>query len=235
MSTLKYFGITDTKFTGDFQGWISRTGYTGDLGYELWVDRSDAHQLWDLLLEEGKNYGLEPAGLNALDISRVEAGFVLRGVDYIGANEALIAAQKSTPFELGLGWTIKLKDRDPFIGKKALQEEKKQGSKWALVGLEIDWLTIEKLFANHDLPPQVSSAAWRDPVPVYSDGRQIGRATSGSWSPILKKNLALATVEEKYSKLGTKLDIEYTVEWARETVPAVVTKTPFFNPERKKQ
>ena len=170
-----------------------------------------------------------------MDISRVEAGFVLRGVDYIGANEALIDAQKSTPYELGLGWTVNLKDRDPFIGQYALEEEKKRGRKWAFVGLEIDWLTIEKLYAQHDLPPHVASAAWRDPVPVYSQGTQVGRASSGSWSPILKKNLALATVDAKFSKPGTRLDIEYTVEWARETVPAIVTKTPFFNPERKRK
>jgi aminomethyltransferase len=185
-------------------------------------------------MAEGKNYGIEPIGLDALDISRVEAGFVLRGIDYTGAEEALSDAQKSTPYELGLGWTVKFGDRPPFIGMKALAREKEQGSAWAFVGLEVDWLAIEALFEREGLPPHVPSAAWRCMVPIYSSGRQVGRAHSGTWSPILKKNLALATLESAYAKPGTELFIEWTVEWSRHTVPAVVTELPFFDPPRKR-
>jgi aminomethyltransferase len=232
LDALKFFGITTTRFaSGD--GWLSRTGYTGDLGYELWVPNAQALALWDALVDAGKSFGLEPAGLDALDISRIEAGFILRGVDYHGANEALIEAQKSTPFEINLGWTVSL-EREAFIGQDALVREKAGGSKWAFVGLEIDWPAIEALYAEHGLPPQVPAAAWRTNVPIYCDGRQVGRATSGSWSPTLKKNLALATLESAFAHPGTAVSIEWTVEWERKTVPARVQKTPFFDPPRKR-
>jgi len=234
VDALRFFGQTETTFAGGAKGWLSRTGYTGDLGYELWVDNADALGLYDALLEVGKNYGAVPVGLDALDISRVEAGFILRGIDYVGANEAMIESQKSSPFEIGLGWTVKLNRDENFIGKEALQREKDQGSPWALVGLDIDWDALETLYARHDLPTQVPNHAWRTAIPVYGEGRQVGRATSGSWSPMLKKNLALATVEQSAAAPGTKLLIEWTVEWSREVVPATVIKTPFFDPDRKR-
>jgi aminomethyltransferase len=234
MDKLKFFGIAEARFAAG-PGWLSRTGYTGDLGYELWVPNDQAVALWDALVDAGKSYGLEPVGLDALDISRVEAGFILRGIDYHGANEALIDAQKSTPFELGLGWTVQLDgERDPFIGQAALAAEKQKGSAWAFVGLDIDWMTIEGLFAAIGLPPQVPSAAWRSMIPIYAEGRQVGRATSGTWSPTLKKNLALATIESSHSKPGTTVHIEWTIEFERKTVPAMIIETPFFDPERKR-
>lgn len=233
MDALPFFGIQKTQFASG-GGWLSRTGYTGDLGYELWVDNDQALDLWDALALEGKRYGIEPVGLDALDISRVEAGFILRGVDYHGANEALVAAQKSTPFELGLGWCVKLKDREPFIGQAALEAAKARGHAWSMVGLEIDWVTIERMFDTIGLPPQVPSASWRSMIPIFAEGRQVGRATSGTWSPTLKKNLALASIESEYAALGTALHIEWTIEWERKTVPAFVAETPFFDPERKR-
>src|SRR5690606_24922013 len=190
---------------------------------------------WDAVASAGKSYGVEPVGLDALDISRVEAGFILRGIDYHGANEALIDEQKSTPFELGLDWCVQLGDRDPIIGQAALEREKETGSKWAMVGLDIDFVAIEKMFNEIGLPPQVPSAAWRSMIPIFAEGRQVGRATSGTWSPTLKKNLALATMESDYAALGTAVHIEWTVEWERKTVPAFVAETPFFNPERKRK
>ncbi len=234
MDALKFFGITKTRFASG-EGWLSRTGYTGDLGYELWVPNEQAIALWDAVTSEGKSYGAHPAGLDALDISRVEAGFILRGVDYHGANEAHIDEQKSTPFELGLDWCVKLKNRDPFIGQAALEREKAEGSKWSLVGLEIDWVAIENMFNAIGLPPQVPSCSWRSMIPIFAEGRQIGRATSGTWSPTLKKNIALATIESEYKALGTAVHIEWTIEWERKTVPAFVAETPFFDPERKRK
>ncbi|MCB9787681.1 MAG: aminomethyl transferase family protein [Deltaproteobacteria bacterium] len=229
---LGFFGIREVRF-GEVPGWLSRTGYTGDLGYELWVDPGDALALWDTLARHGADHGLAPVGLDALDISRIEAGFVLRGVDYTGAQDALIPSQKSTPYEMGLGWTVKL-DRPPFVGQAALRREAERGSAWAFVGLVIDWPALERLCDSYGLPPQLPGAAWRTAVPLFRDGRQIGRATSGTWSPILKKNLALATVEAAFAAPGSVVDIETTVEWARHLLPATVAPTPFFDPPRKR-
>lgn len=233
LKSLRFFGVHPARF-GAVEGLITRTGYTGDLGYELWVDRDDALRLWDTVFEAGAPHGIHPAGLDALDVCRVEAGFIMMGVDYTGAFDAVIPSQTSTPFELGLGWTVNLKDREPFIGQQALEKEKRDGSAWSLVGLEISWAHLEALFDRYELPPALPSNAWRTAIPVYRGGRQVGRATSGAWSPILKKNLALATVESDAAQLGTVLDIEVTVEWERKTVPATVVPTPFFNPARKK-
>jgi aminomethyltransferase len=185
-------------------------------------------------MDAGRAYGLEPAGLDALDVARIEAGFIMNGVDYFSANHCLIESRKSTPYESGLGWTVNL-DREPFIGQGPLGEEKNRGPKQKFVGLELDWDEYERLHAKHGLPPQVCSEAWRSAVPVYSDrGQQVGQATSGAWSPALKKNLALATVGAAHAKPGTVLRMEVTVEYVRHTVAAVVAKRPFFDPPRKR-
>ena len=233
LDKMRYFDVAEADFSGA-KGYLSRTGYTGDLGYEVWVDNADAVAVWDLLMNEGRSYGISPAGLDALDISRVEAGFIMNGVDYFSANETMIEAQKSTPYELGLGWTVKLKDPDRFIGQPALEAENASGSALAFVGLEIDWEALEALFDAIGLPPDLPCGAWRTAVPVFHRGRQVGRATSGTWSPVLKKNLALATVEASVAAPGTRLEIEQTVEWERRTVPATVLPLPFYDPERKR-
>ena len=233
MDSLRFFGAAKGSIAGH-HGWITRTGYTGDLGYEVWIDAKDALPVWDALIEDGKPHGLMPAGLDALDICRIEAGFVLQGVDYTSAFEAVIESQKSTPYELGLGWTVKLKNREPFLGQSALEDEKRAGSQWGFVGLDIDWEALERVYDEVGLPPALPGGAWRDAIPVYFNGRQVGRATSGAWSPILKKNLALATVGAGFTAVGTRLDIEVTVEWERKTVPATVVDTPFFDPSRKR-
>ena len=234
MDALAYYRVTPAKLDG-MDTHISRSGYTGDLGYEIWVGNKAALPLWDALMSAGKPYLLQPAGLDALDITRIEAGLILNGVEFHNAALCLIESQKSTPFELGLGWTIDL-DRDAFSGQQALIAEQAGGSRNALVGLTLDWDEQEALYARHGLPVQVSTAAWRSGVPVYTikGSRQIGKATSGTWSPIIKKNLALASVEKAHAQPGTKLKIEYTVEYQRETVTAVVTPMPFYNPEHKR-
>jgi aminomethyltransferase len=233
LDSLKFFRFTKARIDNT-DVIISRTGYTGDLGYEIWVESPHAVALWDAVIDAGKGYGLEPAGLDAMDITRVEAGFIMNGVDYYSAHHCLIESRKSTPYELALGWTVKL-DRAPFNGQKALRAEKATGPNRAFVGLVIDWDEFEALFARHGLPPQVPAAAWRDPLPVFAkDGKQVGYATSGAWSPMLKKNLALATVRADHRKAGTELQIEVTVEYVRHRARAVVTKKPFFDPERKR-
>ena len=215
---------------------VSRTGYTGDLGYELWVDAAKALTVYDALLEAAPRHGAIPVGLDALDMVRVEAGFVLNGVDYHNARHCLIESRKSTPYELGLGWTVDL-DREPFIGQEALRAEKRAGSGWQFVGLVADWEELEALYEVHNLPPGVSASAWRTSVPIYRDrsGRkQVGYASSGTWSPVLKQYLAMAHVKAPYAAVGTTVQLEVTVEHERKCISAVVTERPFFDPPRKR-
>lgn len=236
VEALKFFAVTNACVAGRHV-LVSRTGYTGDLGYEIWCQSSDALAIYDAVMAAGAAFGLLPVGLDAMDVARIEAGFVMNGVDYFSAHHCLIEERKSSPFELGLGWTVELErlNGEPFVGQAALKREMSQGSEWSFVGLDVDWLETEALFASYGLPPEVCSKAWRDGRPVYDQaGYWIGMATSGAWSPILKKNLALAQVQAPFAKPGTKLKIEVTAEYRRHAVTATVCKPPFFNPPRKK-
>ncbi|MGQ0604594.1 MAG: aminomethyltransferase family protein [Anaerolineales bacterium] len=233
ISNLKYFRLTHTKVDG-IPVTVSRTGYTGDLGYELWCEANDAVALWDALMRAGRDYAITPAGILALDIVRVEAGLLLLDVDYTSAHKATIEAQKSSPFELNLGWAVSLDKPCNFVGKKALRSEKAHGPAWQFVGLEIDWPPLEKLFLDEGLPPQLPNLTVRASVPVSSMGRQVGYASSSTWSPLLKKYLALAHVETAHTRLGNLLMFEVMVQHKHRYAPARVVELPFFNPERKK-
>jgi glycine cleavage system T protein (aminomethyltransferase) len=232
LTDLKYFRLIGAKVRGASVT-ISRTGYTGDLGYEIWVDAEHAVAVWDALVEVGTPYGLAPAGMLALDLARNEAGLLLIDVDYISAHHALIDAQTSTPFELSLDWTVAL-DKEPFNGRDALLAERVRGPAWRFVGLEVDWDALERLYAEVGLPPKLPTTAWRASVPLYVGGQQVGYATSGCWSPLLKRYIALAHVESRYGGAGTALDIEVTVEHRRRRAAATVRPLPFFNPQRKR-
>jgi len=233
LDTLSYFGLTKAKLDG-VDVVISRTGFTGDLGYEIWVERTQALEVYDAIMAGGRDYRIQPVGLDAMDVTRIEAGYIMNGVDYFSSNTCAIESRKSSPYEIGLGWAVDL-DRDPFIGQNALRAEKANGSPWATVGLVYDWPAFERLFAEFGLPPQLPGGAWRTAIPVYNQkGVQVGQGTSGAWSAVLKDNLALATVKSAYAEPGTVLQIEVTVEYERRRVPAIVTKTPFFDPLRKK-
>lgn len=213
---------------------VSRTGYTGDLGYEIWLGAEHAEPIWDLLMEKGKAFGIKPAGMLALDVARLEAGFILLEVDYIGAEKAMITAQRYTPFEIGLGWTVDLK-KYHFVGSDALKGLNGRASSRQIVGLEVSLSDYEYLFQQVGLPPQFPLAAWRGSVPVYNDAeRQVGHASTGSWSPTLKKYIALATVEQEFVKIGTRLEIEVTVNHKRKTAGVTVVKLPFYDPARKR-
>jgi aminomethyltransferase len=228
---LKYFRKTSGTIGGVPLD-ISRTGYTGDLGYEIWIAWRDAVKVWDVLMDAGRRFDIHPAGMLALDVARIEAGLILADVDYISSKKALIPSQKYTPAELGLGKLVHY-DKENFIGRQALLEEKKAGPQRLLVGLEMDWNEVEALFDRMGLAPQTPATASRVHVPVYKGREQVGKATSTTWSPLLKQLIALASVSPQHAEPGTKVQVEMTVEAVRHKVAAAVRPLPFFNPPRK--
>jgi aminomethyltransferase len=232
VANLKYFRVTRGQIAGVPVD-ISRTGYTGDLGFEIWMPWKNAGKVWDELIKKGKAFDIHPAGMFALDIARIEAGLILIEVDYTSSKKALIESQKFSPAEIGLGKLVDLK-KDNFVGREALAREKKKGgAARSLVGLEINWNEVEALYDKMGMAPQVPSVASRVAVPVYQGGKQIGKATSTTWSPTLKKMIALACINRDKSSVGATVNIEMTVEAVRHTVSARVVALPFFNPPRK--
>jgi aminomethyltransferase len=228
---LRYFRTIEGRIDG-VQVDISRTGYTGDLGYEIWMPVERAVEVWDALMRAGAPHELKAAGMLALDVARVEAGLLLIDVDFHGSRKALIDEQRYSPFELGLGRLVST-DKAPFVGRSALMDEQQRGPSRMIVGLELDWTEVEALYERVALAPVAPAVASRTAVPVRRDGRQIGRATTTAWSPTLKRLLALATIEAPYFAEGTRVEVEVTVEAVRHFVGATVVKTPFFNPPRK--
>jgi aminomethyltransferase len=228
---LKYFRVAGATI-GGVQVDISRTGYTGDLGYEIWMPARDAVRVWDALMERGHPFDIKPVGMLALDVARVEAGLLLIDIDFFSSKKALIEAQKYSPFELGLGRLVSA-TKGRFIGQQALRAEQQRGPARQIVGLEIDWTDVEAIYDKVGLPPTVGATASRAHVPVYRNGRQVGRATTTTWSPVLKKMIALATIERPHFAERTVLEIEVTVEAVRHRAKATVVPTPFFNPPRK--
>jgi aminomethyltransferase len=228
---LKYFRVTSGTIDG-VKVDVSRTGYTDDLGYEIWMASRDAVRVWDALMEAGGPHDIKPAGMLALDVARVEAGLLLIDVDFHSSKKALIASQKYTPYEMGLGRLVSL-DKGRFVGQRALREEQRRGHERQVVGLEVNWTEVEEIYDRVGLPPTVGATASRVAVPMYRGGRQIGKATTTTWSPVLKKMIALGTVDRPHYAEGTTVQIEMTVEAVRHKVTATVAKTPFFNPPRK--
>jgi aminomethyltransferase len=229
---LKYFRVMSAKIKG-IPVEISRTGYTGDLGYEVWVDAAQAASLWDALMEAGLPFDITPTGMLALDVARIEAGLILLDVDYSSSKKALIPSQKYSPYEIGLGRLVNL-DKAPFIGQAALRREAKAGPARQLVGLDVSWDDVERIHDESGLAPQLAATASRVSVPVYQDGAQVGKATSTTWSPTLKRLIALATVSSEAAAVGTKLEMEITVDHQRKRAGATVAALPFFDPPRKR-
>lgn len=231
---LKYFRLMQNKLE-EVPVTISRTGYTGDLGYEIWLDASHALRVWDALMNAGADYGITPVGILAMDIARVEAGLFMLEVDYTSTSHAWIERQKSSPFELGLDWTVALDKQGYFVGRRALEREKREGSAWKLMGLEVEWEGMERLFKEVGLPPQIPGMAVRGSLPILAGNVQIGYASTSTWSPLLKKYIALAHLQKPYYEVGTNVRMEITVEHHRQHAPAKVVKLPFYEPEWKKK
>jgi aminomethyltransferase len=214
---------------------VTRTGYTGDRGYELWIPVDGALTVWDRLFEAGEAFGIHPAGIRALDVARVEAGLILIEVEYTSARHAISDEQMYSPFEIGLGRLVRFDKAAAFNGKRALLAEQRAGGPARrLVGLELDWAGIEAMHAKHGLAPAISPFVQRDPVPVYKQGAQIGRATSMTWGPTLKKMVAFGSVDKAHEGVGSRVSVEYSVEGERGKVGATVVPLPFLDLKRKR-
>ena len=231
---LRYFRRRPTTIQG-FDVDVTRTGYTGDMGYELWIPVEGALAVWDRLFEVGADYGIRPAGIQALDICRLEASLILIEAEYTSARHAFAPELKYSPFEIGLGRLVKFDKAAEFTGKRALLAERDAGGpERRLVGLELDWSAIEAMYARHDLAPQISPQVQRAPVPVHKDGVQVGRATSVGWGPTIKKMVGFGSVDKGLTKIGTRLSVEWTVEGERGKVGASVVPMPFLDLDRKR-
>lgn len=200
---------------------VSRTGFTGDLGYELWFDPAHALDVWDRLMEAGVNCGIRPVGAHALDIARIEAGFIQAGVDFVPAGEAVRPGSARSPFELGLGWLVDL-DKPVFNGRSTLLEEKARGSRYRLVKLDVE--------GNK---PATDSF-------VYSGRRKVvGHVTSAVWSPSAKTNIAIASLDMPWGRPSDTLHAEVyynrELRWNRLMARCTLVDGPFFDPPRRRQ
>jgi aminomethyltransferase len=233
VAALKYFHLTPGRISGiDVE--ITRTGYTGDLGYEVWMPREHAIAVWDAILRGGGAHGIRPTGLLALDVARIEAGLLLLDVDFFSARKALTTSQYYTPFEMGMDRLVDLL-KPQFVGRGALAEQKRAGIHRRVVGLAIEWTDVEALYTAVGLPPLAVATASRVAVPVFAGNRQVGRMTSSTWSPVLKQMIGLATIESAFAGAASEVEVEHTVDVVRHRVRATVVPTPFFNPRRKTQ
>lgn len=217
---LPFFGLGRFAFEGG-EIEVSRTGYTGDLGFELWIEPARAETLWDRLLGVAERHYLRPMGSAALDVLRLEAGHVLINVEYVGANHALRESQTRTPEALGLGWAVDFRKPGYFNGRRALLAEQQAGGPARrLVGLDVEGR-------------KPAHGAW-----LYAGRREVGQVTSACWSPVLKRNIALATVEAAYASPGRRLNAEiyYVKEVTQGRVDAVATvvEPRFYQPAHRR-
>lgn len=221
VDSLKLFGMIDVPFK-DTNLLVSRTGFTGDLGYELWIDPAHARKLWDSLFEAADNYALRAIGLDALEIARIEAGFVLPNIDFIPASEAVRPGVSRSPFELGMDWLVSF-DKGVFNGRRALLKERQEGSRYRFVRLDVE--------GNK---PANSSYLFSK----KTGGKHIGAVTSSVWSPSAKKNIALGYVDMPHGKVGDTIYAEVyyqkELEWHKVWAACTVVDGPFWNPPRKR-
>jgi aminomethyltransferase len=200
---------------------VSRTGFTGDLGYELWVAPAMAELLWDRLMEAGKELGITPMGSRALDLVRIEAGFIATNLDFMAADQAVRTNRGRSPFELGLGWLVDF-DKGHFNGRRALLEERQRGSRYCLVALDVE-----------------GNKPGKDALVYHKKKRRVGHVTSAMWSPTCKRNLALASLALPYGgSIGDDLWVDIYVhrelKWQRTMSRCRVVERPFFDPARRR-
>ena len=233
---LKYFNLTQTKIENKSVV-VSRTGYTGDLGYEIWVGKDDAIAVWDAILSAGSGYNLTPFGQKVLHMARIDAGLALIDIEYHSARHAWTDEQRSTPIELGFGWMFRKlkKDNRAFIGRQAIEKELAQGtSRWKLVGLEVDWRSYETTYNNLGMIAPKDHDPIEEAMSVYNaDKAWIGHTTSFMFSTILKNHIAMAKIEPAYASSGAKVQVELMINDRPRVVKATVVKMPFYNPDRK--
>jgi aminomethyltransferase len=233
-SDVRYFRHRRSEI-GGVEVSVTRTGYTGDRGYEVWIPTDGALEVWDAVFEAGAPYGIFPAGIRALDVARVEAGLILIDAEYTSARHAIAPEQSFSPFEIGLGRLVDFDKPAPFTGRSALLAEQRAGGPARrLVGLELDWAGIEGMFAKHGLAPMISPFVDRSQVPVYKDGAQVGRATSITWGTTIKKMVGFGSVDKHLDKVGSRVSVEYSVEGERGKVGATVVPLPFLDLPRKR-
>lgn len=215
--------------------WISRTGYTGDLGYEIWVPCEKGLALWDQVMKIGQRYALMPAGIWALDVARIEAGLIMQDVDYASVLDAELPSQASSPFELGLGWAVQFKKPD-FVGREALLKEHNSGeTPYRLVSLVVDESTYRQAFQAAGLACCLPVKAWRGIEPVFDgEGTQRGYATCGTWSPTTQKLILLAQVHPQMATPDSQLYVDTVVDRYRHRFGCRVVPTPVFTTARKK-
>ncbi len=216
---LKPFGLTNFTFEGvDLM--VSRTGFTGDLGYELWIDPSRALALWDALFEKGANHGIRPMGTQSLEVARIEAGFIQAQVDFLPADQAIRLDRSRSPFELDLGRLVDF-SKPNFNGRRALLEEQRCGSRFRLVRLDIEGNKPARSAYIYDNRKNV-----------------IGTVTSAEWSPSAKSNIALASMHMPWGLPGDELwaEIYYQRElkWSRVMARCRVVEGAFFDPPRRR-
>jgi aminomethyltransferase len=233
---LPYFGLTTAKI-GGIPVTISRTGYTGDLGFEIWVGADDAIAIWDAIVEASRGRGVVPFGLTALSMARIEAGLLLLDVDFASSRFAWTDAHRSTPIELGLGWMFKdlaASDRT-FLGREAIAREiADKTSRWKLTGLVLDWREYDRHFAAAGLIPPKDHTPIHDEYFVYDDaGTQVGYTTSSMYSPMLQRHIALARVPLALTAPGSRVKLELAVSHRYEYFDAHVTRLPLYNPDRR--
>jgi len=236
MEKIPYFGVAKGEIGGAGVT-VSRTGYSGDLGYEIWIDTPDALHVWDTLWDSMDGHGVLPFGLAALYMLRIEAGLLLLEADFDSSRYAWNDAHRSTPIELGWSWMFKDLESDDraFIGRKALEREiADETSRWAMRGLIVDWQDYDRVYNEAGLIPPKDHAPVVEDWMLYDDDYQrVGYATSFMYSPMLQRHIAIARVRPDLAKLGTKVKLEFTVDHHYEQVAAHVARLPLYNPERK--
>jgi aminomethyltransferase len=236
VAEVPFFGIT-TGEIGDRPVTVTRTGYTGDLGYEVWCATPDALTVWDTLWEACDGYGVQAYGLAALYMLRIEAGLLLLGKDFDSSRFAFNDAHRSTPLELGWAWMFKglAEDDRAFIGRKALEREiADRSSRWRMSGLVVDWEDYDRVYGAAGLiPPKAHAPVHEDWMVYGGDSQRVGYATSFMYSPVLQRHIAMARVRPDLAKVGTRVFLEFTVDHHYQKVAAHVARLPLYNPERK--